>query len=276
MVDAKLDEPGILAGSMVLLAAIYAMLLTGRGDWFRPTLGHLRFFLVSSMLGFVLPLGCAILAARHLPAGLIVLHEALTPLIIVVLALAIRSEAVAPRRLAAVALGLSGVLLVVWPELIGLGEEPLESLLLALLIPIAYGTDTIYVAARWPDGLSCIQVVAGEVITAALLCLPLLLMSGDALFFTTASAVGHSALLTFVLVTFLETYLYFHLLRRAGAVFISVASFIALFAGILWGIVLNGESHPASVWLAVALVVVALFLVASRRSGSAAVAAPGA
>ena len=139
---------------MVLLAAINAVLLTGRGDWFRPTLGHLRFFLVSSMLGFVLPLGCAILAARHLPAGLIVLHEALTPLIIVVLALAIRSEAVAPRRLAAVALGLSGVLLVVWPELIGLGEEPLESLLLALLITIAYGTDTIYVAARWPDGLS--------------------------------------------------------------------------------------------------------------------------
>jgi hypothetical protein len=48
-----------------------------------------------------------------------------------------------------------------------------------------------------------------------------------------------------------------------------------LFAGIPWGIVLNGESHPASVWLAVALVVVALILVASRRSGSAAVAAPG-
>jgi drug/metabolite transporter (DMT)-like permease len=263
-VDAKLDELGILAGSMVLLAAIYALHLTWRGDWFRPTPGHLRFFLISSMLGFVLPLGCAILAARHLPAGLIVLHEALTPLVIVVLALAIGSEAVAPRRLAAVALGMSGVLLVVWPELIGVGDKPLDGLLLALLIPIAYGTDTIYVAARWPDGLSCIQVVAGEIITAALLCLPLLLISGEPLFFMTASAVGGSALLTFVLVTVVETYLYFHLLRSAGAVFISVASFIALFAGILWGIALNGESHPASVWLAVALVVVALYLVGSR------------
>ncbi len=265
-VDAKLDELGILAGSMVLLAAIYALHLTWRGEWFRPTPGHLRFFLISSMLGFVLPLGCAILAARHLPAGLIVLHEALTPLVIVVLALAIGSEAVAPRRLAAVALGMSGVLLVVWPELIGVGDKPLDGLLLALLIPIAYGTDTIYVAARWPDGLSCIQVVAGEIITAALLCLPLLLMSGEPLFFMTASAVGGSALLTFVLVTVVETYLYFHLLRSAGAVFISVASFIALFAGILWGIALNGELHPASVWLALALVVVALYLVGSRSS----------
>jgi drug/metabolite transporter (DMT)-like permease len=89
-------------------------------------------------------------------------------------------------------------------------------------------------------------------------------MSGEPLFFMTASAVGGSALLTFVLVTVVETYLYFHLLRSAGAVFISVASFIALFAGILWGIALNGESHPASVWLAVALVVVALYLVGSR------------
>jgi drug/metabolite transporter (DMT)-like permease len=161
---------------------------------------------------------------------------------------------------------MSGVLLVVWPELIGLGDKRLDSLLLALVIPIAYGTDTIYVAARWPGDLSCIQVVAGEMIAAALLSLPLFLMSGEPLFFMTASEVGRSALLIFVLVTFIETYLYFYLLRNAGAVFISVASFIALFAGILWGIALNGESHPASVWLAVALVVVALYLVGGRSS----------
>ena len=48
--------------------------------------------------------------------------------------------------------------------------------------------------------------------------------------------------------------------------FISIASFIALFAGIFWGMALNGESHPASVWLAVALVVIALYLVGDRTA----------
>lgn len=245
------------------------MLLTLRRDWFRPTWRHVRFFLVSSMLGFVLPLGCVILAARHLPAGLIVLHEALTPVFIVVLARAIRSEAVSPRKLAAIVLGMSGVLLVLWPEAIGLGGSPAGALLLALLIPIAYGADAVYVAARWPDDLSCVQVVAGEMIAAALLSAPLLVMSGEPLTLATGSAAGRAALLIFVLVSFVETYLYFHLLKSAGAVFISIGSFVALFAGIFWGIILNGESHPASVWLAVALVVGALYLVGHRASDEA-------
>ena len=265
-VDARLGEFGILASSMVLLAALYALLLTCRRAWFRASWRHVRFFLVSATLGFVLPLGCVILAARDLPAGLIVLHESLTPVFIVLLALAVRSEAVSARKLLAVALGMSGVLLVLWPQVIGLGGSPAQGLLFALLIPIAYGADAIYVATRWPDDLSCVQVVAGEMIAAALLSLPLFLVSGEPLSFATASTAGQSALLIFVLVSFVEIYLYFHLLREAGAVFISVGSFIALFAGILWGIVLNGESHPASVWLAVALVVVALYLVGERTS----------
>jgi drug/metabolite transporter (DMT)-like permease len=263
-VDARLGEPGILAGSMALLAGLYALLLTCRRDWFRPTWRHVRFFLISAMLGFVLPLGCVILAARDLPAGVIVLHESLTPVFIVLLALAVRSEVVSPRKLAAVAVGMSGVFLVLWPQVIGLGGSPTGGLLFAILIPVAYGADAIYVAARWPDDLSCVQVVAGEMIAAAFLSLPLFLVSGEPLSFATASTTGQSALLIFVLVSFVEIYLYFHLLRKAGALFISVGSFIALFAGILWGMVLNGESHPTSVWLAVALVVLALYLVAAR------------
>ena len=275
-VDARLGELGILAGSMALLAALYALLLTIRRDWFRPTWRHVRFFLVSSMLGFIVPLGCIILASRHLPAGLIVLHESLTPIIIVVLALAIRSEMVSPGRIAAIVLGTSGVMLVLWPELSGLGSQRADALLFALLVPIAYGLDAIYVARRWPNDLSCVQVVAGEVIAAALLSVPLFVISGDPLGFGGAPAVGRWALVTFVLVSFIETYLYFHLLRSAGAVFISIASFIALFAGIFWGIALNGEAHPPSVWLAVALVVAALYLVGHRSSDApAAVSAQG-
>jgi drug/metabolite transporter (DMT)-like permease len=265
-VDAHLDESGILACSMALLAALYALLLTCRRDWFRPSWRRLRFFLVSSNLSFVVPLGAVILAARQLPAGLIVLHESLTPVCIVVLALLLRCETVSVRRLAAIALGMAAVLLVLWPQLLGLGSHCPIGLLFALLIPISYGADAIYVAVRWPDGLSCVQVITGELIGAAVLSLPLYLIAGDPVFVSAAPTVGGVAVLAFVLVTFVETHLYFHLLRNAGAVFISVASFVALFAGIFWGMALNGESHPATVWLAVALIVIALCLIARRSS----------
>jgi hypothetical protein len=43
--------------------------------WFRPTWRHIRFFTASGFLGFVLPLGFVVLAAREISAGLIVLFE---------------------------------------------------------------------------------------------------------------------------------------------------------------------------------------------------------
>lgn len=269
--DADLGELSILTIAMFLLACAYLAVMACKGIWFRPSRRHLWFFLISSFFGFVVPLGGVVLVAEELSAGLIVFFESLTPVLTVALVLLVGTERLNAPRLASIALGMLGVLLVLWPDLASPGSARMESLLLALVIPLAYAIDGVYVAARWPSDLGAFQVVTGEAIAATAMLLPFFLWhslfsSPEAIAALTAPwldqpwGLGQWAVLAFVPVSFLEVYLYFYLLKNAGAVFVSIGSFIALFGGIFWGMLLLGERHSTTVWIAVLLVSCALYL----------------
>lgn len=258
----SLSELGILTLCMLLLAAAYLAALCARKAWFRPDLAQARFFSVSAFFGYVVPFGAVILVADQLAAGLIVLYtEALIPVCTVAIALLLRTEAMARRRLLAVAVSLLGVAVALGPELTLPGGAGLEGLLLVLAIPLSYAIDGIYVAARWPRALRPFQVVTGEAVAGAVMLLPLWLLLEGWPDLPAAMGPAEWAILAFVLISYLEVYIYFHLLRTAGAVFVSFGSFVSLFAGFFWGGVLLGEAPRSSVWLAVALVCLALYLI---------------
>ena len=264
--DSELSELGILSLCMALLAAAYLASLAIRGQWFRPKREHLRFFALSGFFGFVLPLGGVILVADRLTVGLIVLYtEALIPVFTIAIALALRSEQLTGRRLTAVALALVGVAVAFWPEIAGSGDAWIQGLLLVFIIPLAYAIDGIYVAACWPSDLRALQVVSGEAVAGALMLLPIWLLSGGLGELPAALGTGEWAILAFVPVTYLEVYVYFYLLRHAGAVFVSFGCFLSLFAGFFWGWALLDETHPSTVWIAVALVALALYLIAVKK-----------
>ncbi|MGI9433919.1 MAG: DMT family transporter [Geminicoccaceae bacterium] len=258
--DASLDEASILAVAMGLMATIFLAATAFTRTWFRPTWQHVRFFLLSGLFGFVLPLGGVILAAREISAGLIVLFEALTPVFALAIAAAFRTEPVTRRRILAIAFGLLSVLAVGGPAAFGLGGISLVGLGFALFVPAVCALDCFYVAAFWPSDLRPLQVVTGEAVAGAFLSALCLLSVGDPAPLFHSWTIGHWALALFVPISVLEAYLYFYLVRRSGAVFVSLGSLISLFAGIFWGIVLIGETHPPTVWLAVGLATLALYL----------------
>ncbi len=257
---AGLGEVNILFTSMVLLAAGFLGAMALTKTWFLPNWGHVRFFFTSGLLGFVLPLGAAILAAREISAGVIVVFEALTPIVAMMLALGLGIETSTRRCLQSMTFAVMCLLCFLVPSLMSPGGITMAALGIVLIVPIASACDCLYVAARWPNDLRPLQVVTGEAVGALILLSPCLLFwSGDG---TAAFSwtYDHWAVLLFVMISFLEAYLYFYLICRAGAVFVSFASLISLFAGILFGIVLIGESHSASVWLAVGFAVLALYV----------------
>lgn len=258
----SLSELGILTLCMLLLSAAYLGALCARRRWFRPTLAQARFFSVSAFFGYVVPFGAVILVAKHFAAGLIVLYtEALIPVCTVAIALLLRTEALSRQRLLAVAIALLGVAVALWPELAVGGGAGGTGLLLLLAIPLSYAIDGIYVAARWPRGLRPFQVVTGEAVAGALMLLPLWLLLEGWPELPAAMGPAEWAILAFVLISYLEVYIYFHLLRTAGAVFVSFGSFVSLFAGFFWGGLLLDETPRSSVWLAVGLVCLALYLI---------------
>lgn len=272
--NARPGELGILTLCMVLLAGADLVTLAIRKEWFRPTVRHVRFFVISSLFGYVVPLGGVILVTEYIAAGMIVFYsEALIPVFTVAIALALRTERLTLRRLGAVACALLGVTLALWPEFAVSTGVWRGSLVIVFIFPLAYAIDGVYVAACWPEDLRPFQVVTGEAVMGASMLLPLWLVFEDVAGPPNSMGIGEWAILAFVPVSYLEVYLYFHLLSTVGAVFVSFGSFVSLSAGFFWGSILLGEQQRPSVWIAVALVSVALYLISVKARAAEAVPA---
>ncbi len=254
------SELAVLSVAMALLSVVFFGMLVVRRELFRLNKERFVFLLVAGVLGYVAPLWAVLYAASHLPAGILTLLGTLTPVATVGLALALRTERVSPRRILAVMFGAAAVLLVLWPELELPGFGKLQWLLIALIMPICYAIESIFISKFWPQGLNPLQAVTGETLMALVLVLPIFALSGGGLHVPHAWGTAELAIGLFVAAGVVESILYFYLIRRTGGVFVSFGSFVSLFAGLGWGIVLFAESHPAMVWLSVGLLCVSLFL----------------
>ena len=73
------------------------------------------------------------------------------------------------------------------------------------------------------------------------------------------------AIILFGIVSSVGVSLRVSLIRSAGAVFASQSSFVVTFAGIVWSIILLGESLPFVAWFALILLVVGLIMVGPKE-----------
>lgn len=266
-------ELNVLMMALVLISVVYALLVALRGRGFRLTRSRLEFFVIIGVLGYLLPMGATLYAAPYVAAGILTLLASLAPMVTFAVALLLRTEPVSKARIGAMLLGCVSVVLVLAPEAELPGHGALGWMALALIIPFCYGVESLYVAARWPKGLGVLDVGLGEALAASLLTLPFFLLFGEPFTFTAESRVADLAVGVFVLCGILEIVMYFWLVRTTGGVLVSFGTFIALFAGIGWGMIIFSETHGAAVWVAVLVLVAALVLVSvdtlrdARESG---------
>ena len=263
------SELNVLLMALVLLSIVYAILVGLKGRTFRPTREHLVFFVIIAILGYILPMGATLYAAPYMPAGIITLLASLSPIATFAVAIGLRTEPVSRIRIGAMLLGCVSAVLVLGPEAELPGYGALGWMLLVLIIPVCYGVESIYVAARWPKGLGVLELGFGEALVAAVLALPLFFLFGDPGSFGIGVSVADLAILVFVLCGVFEVLMYFWLIRTTGGVLVSFGTFVSLFAGIGWGIVIFSESHGPAVWVAVLVLVAGLALVCLDTARSA-------
>ena len=255
------SELNVLLMALLLLSIVYAILVGLRGRVFRPTREHLVFFVTIAILGYILPMGATLYAAPYLPAGIITLFASLSPIATFAVAIGLRTERVSRIRIGAMLLGCVSALLVLAPQADLPGRGALGWMLLVLIIPVCYGVESIYVAVRWPKGLGVLELGLGEALVAAFLSLPLFFLFGEPQSFGIGVSTADLAILVFVLCGVFEVLMYFWLIRATGGVLVSFGTFVSLFAGIGWGMVIFSESHGPAVWVAVLVLVAALALV---------------
>lgn len=184
---------------------------------------HLRFYFICAVLGYVIPFFLELYSAAHLSASVLTLVISSTPLFTVALAIAVRSDTVTARRMLGIGAGAVSVALLLVPAVVGLADQSVFALL--LLVPVY-------------------------------------LWTGDTGGLFGSFGAGHLAIVVMVVLSVIEIFLYFEIVRFAGPIFVSQASYVTVVTGVFWGMIIFGERPSEWLWMSAALLGLALYFVA--------------
>ena len=224
-------------------------------------------YIVVALLGTILPNSIMYKAYFHLQSGIMSILVSIVPMIAFLLVLVLQMEKFEIRRFLGVLFGIFAIILIVFPKLdLGyLGE--VGWILLALLSPLCYAIEGVWINKIGIAKLDPIEVILGASILGFFILMPIVALNGywitpyrvwgPAEFAITASSLIHSLIYIS----------YIWLIGKAGVIFASQVSYIYTASGIGFSIILLGEGYSLFVWAAVILMLMGLMMVRpSRRS----------
>lgn len=224
----------------------------------------LAVWLFIAIIGTVLPNTTSYRAAFFLPSGIMSIVIATVPMMAFPIALALRNDRFSLRRLSGLILGLIGVSLIALPEA-SLPERAMIAFLpLALVAPFCYACEGNVVAKWGTAGLDPMQVLFGASVIGTAITLPLAVGSGH-FFVPKAPFILADVTMVLAAVIHILVYVgYVWLIGHAGAVFAGQVAYIVTGSGVLWAMLLLGESYSMWVWLALVCMAFGLMLVQPR------------
>lgn len=216
---------------------------------------HWKAIAAVGIVNSALPFLAFNIAALSLPAGVMAILNATSPMWALLVAWAWFKEAPAAARVAGVLLGVAGVIVLVGSErgmeAAGPGPTPTLGIALCLVATLLYGVG-VNLARRHLGGVPPLAVATGsQAAAAALLALPAVGAWPAA---TPSAGAWGAALALAVACTALAYLLYFRLIANAGPTSaVSVTLLIPAFA-MLWGALFLGERPGAAMWAGCALI----------------------
>lgn len=252
---------GLIFWQVVIGALLMAVICALRGEALPLQSRALRLYLFIAMIGTVVPNTISYQAAVHLPAGVMSLLLSVIPMFAFVIALLMRNEHFAWRRLVGLVFGLMGVLIVVIPS-VDLGLPiPAGWAAFYLLTALCYAFEGNYVAKWRTQGLGPFQVMLGASLMSLIVVTPLMLAQGHYIAPDLALPLPQVSLVASSIIHVLVYATYVWLVGRAGAVFAVQVSYMVTGFGLLWAWALLGEGYAASLWLALVAIFLGMYLV---------------
>ena len=219
-----------------------------------------QFFLICGLLGRAIPITLAYVAFDALPVGIVVILISTTPLLTLLAAVLAKIDVLNVRKLAGLLLGLSAIATILLP-----GGDPNSIskpmlLIVPLIIALSYALEGTFIKTLKPAALDPLGMVLGSTWAALLMLLPFVVSRADWFIFASPTTVELAVVGGAVL--HLVGYLAFvWLIGQAGPVFTSQVGYIVTVSGVVFGIAFFGETHPATVWLALIVLIAGLALV---------------
>jgi len=254
---------GLIFWQLVVMVAVLGAIALVRRKGMALTVPALRFYVIIAVLGTLIPNGTFYVSVAHLPAGIMSIIIATVPILAFPMALVLGMDRFSALRLAGLALGLLGVALLAMPGAALPQAAMVAFLPVALIGPLFYAIEATFVAYRGTQGMDALQAMLGASLTGLILCVPVMLATGQGysplpLGRDDAALVLSSALHALLYAT------YVWLAATAGSVFASQSSYLVTGAGMIWAMLLLGERPSATVWLALAVMLAGVALVQPR------------
>jgi drug/metabolite transporter (DMT)-like permease len=223
----------------------------------------LRYFFVA-FFGTVLPSASSYTAAEHLPAGVITVCMPMIPLLSLPLAIIMGLDSATPGRLLGLALGLSGVLLITLPDASLPDPAQAGYVLLAMLAVLFYAIEGVGLGRMGRAGLDPIQLLLGASIVASIATLPIALVTGTFIIPVLPFSKAEIAVVLSGLANTAAYVGFVWMIGSGGAVFASQVAYLVTGFGVLWSMILLGESYSIWIWSALIVIIAGLFLTQPR------------
>jgi drug/metabolite transporter (DMT)-like permease len=226
------------------------------------------FYLVVGSFGSVIPGTLFFYAAPHVPAGILAITVATVPLLTYGASWLLRIDRFSVKRVSGIVAGLMAIVLLVAPDT-SLPEPAMAGwVLIVLLASVFYTAENIYVDVYVPKDADMVALLAGALILAGVLVLPVVLSLDAFVPLSGKWAQTEWAIVALAVVGSIAYTCFLMLIKSSGAVFASQAGYVVTLAGVLWGVIIFGETHSGWVWLAMCLIMTGLALVTPRELNS--------
>jgi drug/metabolite transporter (DMT)-like permease len=252
---AWMAEGRVLIGALVLLA------------WFRFTgfdpewRRHLRFYIAIGVLNSAIPFTLYGFAGMHMSASVMSILNATSPMFGLLLGAAFAGERITARKIAGIVIGAIGVALVARPADDEVSPMFMWAVAACLSASFAYGAAGVLVK-KLGAGVPSRGIAVGAQLVAAVVLLPLLPFMPPV---AAPSAVVLANLLGLgILASGIALLLYFRLMADIGATRALTVTFLVPVFGLLWGMLLLGESLTGAGIAGAVLVLAGTLLVTAR------------
>ncbi len=210
------------------------------------------FIALAGLFGNALPFTLISWGEEQIDSGLAAILMAPMPLTTLLLAHAFTEEKLSPGKLAGVALGIAGLVVLIGPEsLTKLGDDTVRQLAVAAA-GCCYAVNAV--VSKWLTSSSRLGMTASVMLVSAAMMLPLSLFDLAAWQFTPAAGALVSIVVLAVMQTAIGTLLMLGIVARQGASFFSQINYFIPLFGVMWGVLILAERPSPNAVMALVLI----------------------
>ena len=250
-----------LFSGLILLAYVFFR----HGKIIIPKIMFLPIIIIT-FLSVVIPNIIFYACIEHLDAGVLSISVSVIPLFTYLIAMGLRMDKFKVRRVIGLITGFCALLILILPENSLPDKRDIPWVLLALNCALCYALENIYIDRLALQNFGPIRLVCAVSFVSAIITFLLSLVMDQFFILQPTNLYLFISTLGLGFISATAYSIFIYLIGRAGSVFSSQVGYLVTFFGVVWGIIILGESHSVFVWISLAMIMMGIFLVQPKQT----------